>query len=273
MDISNEILFAVAAALFYFAALYSLLRTIIGGSDSDSLPAISRWLAGVAVLSHALALEQQIVTNDGLSIGVSEAASLFLWQCALLIWLMSFRRPLGYLYFSLMPLTAVAALGSIAFAAQNGGPTAISWTIAVHVVLSMLAYGLLTIAAIQGVTLAVQDHLLRSHDTRHWLRQLPPLQTMEQILFQFMGGGFFLLSLALLSGLVFVEDLFAQHLVHKTALSIFAWAVFGTLIWGRWRFGWRGKIAIRWTLGGYVSLLLAYFGSKWVLEILLGTGW
>jgi ABC-type uncharacterized transport system permease subunit len=84
------------------------------------------------------------------------------------------------------------------------------------------------------------------------------------------GVGFILLSLALVSGALFVQDLFAQHLVHKTVLSIVAWVVFAILLWGRQRFGWRGRTAIRWTLSGFFSLMLAYFGSKWVLEVVLG---
>ena len=83
------------------------------------------------------------------------------------------------------------------------------------------------------------------------------------------GSGFALLSAGLLTGIFFLEDIFAQHLVHKTVLSIVAWLVFGILLWGRWRFGWRGRTAIRWTLSGFVVLLLAYFGSKFVLELIL----
>jgi ABC-type uncharacterized transport system permease subunit len=89
------------------------------------------------------------------------------------------------------------------------------------------------------------------------------------LLFQMIAIGFVLLSLALLSGLLFLEDIFTQHLVHKTVLSSIAWAVFGILLWGRWRFGWRGRTAIRWTLSGFATLALAYFGSKLVLELLL----
>jgi ABC-type uncharacterized transport system permease subunit len=92
---------------------------------------------------------------------------------------------------------------------------------------------------------------------------------MENLLFQMLTAGFILLSLSLFSGILFLEDLFAQHLAHKTVFSIIAWLVFGTLLWGRWRFGWRGRTAIRWTLSGFFFLMLAYFGSKLVLEIVL----
>jgi ABC-type uncharacterized transport system permease subunit len=89
------------------------------------------------------------------------------------------------------------------------------------------------------------------------------------LLFQLIGAGFVLLSLTLLTGALFVEDLFGQHLVHKTVLSFAAWVVFGALLFGRWRYGWRGRRAVRLTLIGMLVLLLAFFGSKFVLEIVL----
>ena len=83
-------------------------------------------------------------------------------------------------------------------------------------------------------------------------------------------AGFILLTLSLLTGAIFLENIFAQHLVHKTSLSLLAWIVFAILLWGRWRSGWRGRRAIRWTLGGFSVLVLAYIGSKLVLELVLG---
>jgi len=88
-------------------------------------------------------------------------------------------------------------------------------------------------------------------------------------LFEVIIVGFISLTVSLGSGLLFLENMFAQHLVHKTILSIFAWFVFLTLLIGHWKLGWRGRTAIRWTLSGFISLMLAYFGSKFVLEILL----
>jgi ABC-type uncharacterized transport system permease subunit len=102
-----------------------------------------------------------------------------------------------------------------------------------------------------------------------FIRSLPPLQTMESLLFEMIGAGFLLLTVALISGFAFLEDMFEQRLVHKTVLSIIAWFVFGTLLWGRFRFGWRGQTAITWTLSGFVILMLAYFGSKAVIELIL----
>jgi ABC-type uncharacterized transport system permease subunit len=135
--------------------------------------------------------------------------------------------------------------------------------------LSLLAYSLLAIAALQALALALEDRLLRQRRPLRMMRILPPLQTLEFSMFQIIAFGFFLLSLGLISGLMFLKDMFAQHLVHKTVLSIIAWLVFAILLWGRYRFGWRGRTAIRYTLSGFGSLMLAYFGSKLVLELIL----
>ncbi len=139
----------------------------------------------------------------------------------------------------------------------------------VHILISIFSYSLLAIAALQAVLLAIQNKHLRNRHPGGFIRALPPLETMEQLLFRMIGLGYILLSLSLLTGAAYIEDIFAQHLVHKTVLSLAAWLVFAILLWGRWRHGWRGRIAIRWTLVGFVVLMLAYFGSKLVLELIL----
>jgi len=105
------------------------------------------------------------------------------------------------------------------------------------------------------------------------VQALPPLETLEELLFHLIKAGFAVLTVSLLTGLVFVSDLFGQHLAHKTLLSIFAWLVFAVLLWGRWKKGWRGRVAVKMTLVGIVLLLLSYFGSKLILEVLLQRNW
>jgi ABC-type uncharacterized transport system permease subunit len=145
-----------------------------------------------------------------------------------------------------------------------------SWQLNSHILASLLAYSILGLAVLQALLLAIQDSHLRNREPGGFIRALPPLQTMETLLFHMIATGFVLLTLALVTGMLFLEDIFAQHLVHKTTLSIIAWVVFAILLWGRWRYGWRGRIAIRWTIGGFIFLMLAYFGSKFVLELVIG---
>lgn len=138
-----------------------------------------------------------------------------------------------------------------------------------HILISILAYSILSIAAVQASLLYVQDAQLHNKHPGGFIRGFPPMQTMETLLFRMISIGFVVLGISLLSGVVYIDDLFAQHLVHKTILSIAAWSLFGVLLWGRWQFGWRGRTAIRWTISGFILLMLAYFGSKFVIELVL----
>lgn len=151
-------------------------------------------------------------------------------------------------------------------------PKPLDWQQKLHAALALLAYGTLALAALVAVTVWLQDRALRRREFGRWLRALPPLVQFETLLFRTITVGFALLSATLLTGLLFVEDLLAQHLVHKTVLSVLSWVAFGTLLVGRWRYGWRGAKAVRWTLTAMALLVLAYFGTKFVLEIVRPAG-
>lgn len=262
------------SVLSYLAAAFWLLHRARHGIDAENLP---RWLgllfAAFAVAAHAVALRRAIYLPEGLNLGLATAFSLMGWQIALLTVLGSLRRGTANLGIGIYPLVGLSVIPLAAAPSMERLIAHTSWQMEAHILLSVLAYGLLALAAFQAVLLAVQEYRLRSHRPGGLLRALPPLAVMEDLLFQTLSAGFALLSLSLFSGLIFIEDLFAQHLAHKTALSILAWSVFAVLLWGRWRYGWRGRTAIRWTLGGFVLLVLAYFGSKLVLEVILGTRW
>jgi ABC-type uncharacterized transport system permease subunit len=100
---------------------------------------------------------------------------------------------------------------------------------------------------------------------------LPPLLTLETLLFRLIGAAFVFLTLTLITGIAFSETLFGRALRadHKTVFAVLSWLIFAWLLAGRWRYGWRGRTALRWTLSGFVMLLLAYVGSRFVLEVLL----
>lgn len=142
-----------------------------------------------------------------------------------------------------------------------------------HIFTSVIAFGVLSVAGVYAVFISVIDHLLRRHSFNKLVQTLPALDTLESLLFHLIKIGFAVLTIALATGLVYVDDLFGQHLAHKTILSIFAWLIFALLLWGRWKRGWRGRVAVRMTLAGIALLLLSYFGSKLVLEILLERSW
>ena len=175
-------------------------------------------------------------------------------------------------------LMVVAGLVAATTVEGGGGAPLVdgpSWEIGAHIVLSTLAYALITIAVALTLAMRLLDRRLRSRKPLGWVGALPSVEALESAAFQALAAGFAVLTLALFSGFVFVEDLFsnAQHLLHKTILSCLAWVVFGVLLFGRWRFGWRGRTAANWALSGFALLGLAYFGSKIVLESILGRHW
>ena len=167
------------------------------------------------------------------------------------------------------PLAALILILSLYFPSQEHISQAYDWQMNTHILSSILAFSLLSIAALQAIFLAIQEQQLRQHPPNKLILSLPSLQSMEILLFQLISTGIILLTLSLASGFFFIENLFAQHLVHKTILSILAWLIFSALLFGRVRYGWRGQTATQWTLIGFTFLLLAYFGSKMVLELIL----
>ena len=261
---------AIAAATLYLITggllAYRLFR---GGPAAQSGSGKYIALGAVAVALHAVVLYTNIFNVDGLNLGFFNAVSLLSWFIALLLLLAATTSPVENLGILILPLATVAIIMEIALPSDNLLAIHTDSGLGVHILLSVLTYSLLAIAAVQAILLAVQDNYLRNRHPGGFIRALPPLSTMETLLFQLIGVGFVLLSMALVTGAIYMENMFAQHLVHKTILSIIAWLVFATLLWGRWRFGWRGRTAIRWTLSGFALLALAYLGSKLVLEIIL----
>ncbi len=230
------------------------------------------WVLGTicaAVLLHAVVIWLAQRSAGGFSPGFYNSLSLVAWLIVVLVMLGALWRRLDSLGIVVLPVAAITLGLQLAFGVQNPISRDFDWQINVHVAFSVFAFAILSVGAAQAVLLGIQDRALREHQVTGPASNLPPLQQMETLLFQLIGLGFALLTLALISGVLFVDDLMAQHLIHKTVLSGGAWVVFGLLLWGRWRFGWRGRTAIRMTLAGIAVLLLAYFGSKLVLELIL----
>lgn len=166
------------------------------------------------------------------------------------------------------PVAALMLLGYAVYGHVQH-PEPLDWRLQLHAWFALLAYATLAVAALFSVMLWMQERALRRREFHGWLRALPPLVELETLLFRTIGVGFVLLTATLLTGVLFVENLLSQHLVHKTVLSVLSWLAFGGLLIGRWRYGWRGGTAVRWTLAAMALLVLAFFGSKFVLEMVL----
>lgn len=261
----------ITALLCYLIAATLLLRRLLS-PQRENAPALRRAalaLALVALLLHGWALFGALFTADGLNLGFFNVISLTAWLIAAIVMVTALTHPLENLGIAVLPLSALCLLLQDLLPSPLSHITRQGSGLDIHIVISLTAYSLLAIAAAQSLLLALQDHQLRNRKPGGFVRALPPLETMEQLLFRIIGMGYLLLSLALISGVHFLDDIFAQHKVHKTILSVSAWLVFAILLWGRWRFGWRGRVAIRWTLTGFAILMLAYFGSKLVQELIL----
>lgn len=226
-------------------------------------------IAWLAAIFHTVYNATILMQPSGIDFNFFNTASLILLIVVLLLLTATLTKPVGKLGIALFPLVAAMLGLSLTIPIKPHHLHTQNLQMDLHVLTSIIAFSLLNIAAFQAVLLAIQDRQLRNHMPLQLIRSLPPLQTMESLLFRTIAAGMIFLSISLISGFIFIEDLFAQHLVHKTVLSIFAWLIFTGLLIGRQRYGWRGKTAIRGTLIGFASLLLAYFGSKLVLELIL----
>ncbi len=255
---------ALLAIALYLAAAGLLARPLLGGDEAPNRSAMAA--AGAAVIVHAADL---LGMHRGvLDLHFFAALSLTAFVVAVLTLIVNLSRPVAALGVIVFPLAALL-LGVDVFAAPPTVPQPMDWQIKLHVTVALLAFGALSIAAILAILLAIQDRALRHRQFGVILRALPPLTLTETLLFRLIGAGFALLTLTLLTGVLFVDNLLGQHLIHKTVLSFVAWLVFGTLLIGRWRHGWRGRGAVNLTLIGMAILLLAFFGSKFVLEVVL----
>mgnify|MGYP000356751259 CR=1 FL=1 len=261
----NTALLGCAAFFAYgFAAIFLALRLQRQEHNQDGqlagqLPALAGFIA------HSSLVVGMLV--GGMDFAFFNSLALFAWIITGLLMLSTLRWPLGSLGILVYPIAGLcAALFGLTAGSQSSNTASFSLPLQLHIISSVFAYSMLSLAGLQAMILAVQDHQLHHHKPGGFVRSLPPLQTMERLMFRVIGAGFILLSLALISGFVVVDHWFT----HKIIFSLIAWLIFAVLLIGRWKAGWRGRKAIRFILSGISFLILAFFGSKLVLELILG---
>lgn len=219
---------------------------------------------------HGILLKLQILGDMGLNLSFGYAMSLVMWVITILYLLISLVRPATTIGAIILPLNVVTLI-IVIFLPSNTVIASGTPLLHLHIATAILAYSLLALAGIQALLVNSQEKALHRHQARQINLHLPPLETMESLLFSMLLGGFILLSLTLVSGVFFTEEIFGKKLVinHHIVLSSVAWLVFGMLLFGHWRWGWRGRNAVHWTIGGLSLLVLGYFGTKFVLEFML----
>jgi ABC-type uncharacterized transport system permease subunit len=224
----------------------------------------------IGLILHAVALFQLIWHTNGLDLGFFAAFSLITWLISIQILLSCLFRNIEALGIVMFPMAGLASLVSSMTPVTPAQLIEVSnVTIQGHIMISVIAYSLIMLGAVQAILLAYQDRAIRSHHPGGFIRYLPPINDMETLLFQFLGFGFVLLSGSLISGFIYLEYIFAQHQAHKTIFSLIAWLILGTLLFGRFQFGWRGRTAVRWTLSSFALLMIGFFGSKLVYEFII----
>lgn len=245
------------------------------GAEIAQHPAEASAACRLAVLVplalHGWLLYHTLFTGAGLDLGVGNALSAISWLTVLIYWTASFRYNMEGLQTLVLPGAAICLLLPLAFPEAHTVTHTELPLFKVHLLISLLAYSLFTIASVHAVLMAFAERRLHGHALSHILGKLPPLLAMESLLFRIITVGFVLLTLSIFSGVLFSEEMFHKPLQfsHKSLFALLSWGIYAALLGGRQIYGWRGRTAIRWTLAGFAMLLLAYIGSKFVLEIIL----
>lgn len=258
---------ALPAAGFYFTGAIRQWLTIAGKSPSARPFVVV--MAAIGAVLHLAALSMTLFSDHVLNLAMFQVGSLISLMIVLLVLSMAWNKSLGNLFAGLLPLAGVICLCAALFDHQVL-MSHLSYELGLHILLSILAFSLFTIAAVHAILIILQDRQLRQHRMRGLLQSLPALQTMDALLFRMIWVGMALLTAAFIVGYPAIEDIRAQHLTHKIVFAIIGWLVFAILLFSRYRFGWRGAIAGGWTLAGTAFLILSYFGSQFVLEYVLG---
>lgn len=268
------VLYGAVAVLYLFVAWREWLDL---ERESAKSPVWQGPVLALAIGLHGVLLVHGVYIEGQLRFGFAHALSATLWITVIIVWLETFFSATRGLFLLVLPLAAITTLLPAAYPGAILGQATDAPMFRVHLLLAILAYSLLTIAAMQALLMATMDRRLHGDGASaggrlaHFLDRLPPLLSMETVLFRLIGAGFVLLTATLVSGVFFSEEIFGRALRfdHKTVFTFAAWFVFGALLLGRIVFGWRGRTALRWTLTGFAMLMLAYVGSRFVLEVLL----
>jgi ABC-type uncharacterized transport system permease subunit len=266
---------AAAVAAAYLLIAWATWSTL------DAPEKSARWRAALLPLlatAHAVLLGAAIWSGGEFRFGFAQALSATLLLAVLVLWIEGMFVSVRGLDVLVLPAAAVCVLLPLGFQGATIAAGVDSTALRLHLLVALAAYSLFTIAALHALLMTLLDRRLHSplpappRGLGRIFGQLPSLLALERLLFQLIGVGFVLLTATLVTGVFFSEQLFGRALrfEHKTVFTIASWLVFAGLLGGRIVFGWRGRTALRWTFAGFLMLLLAYVGSRFVLEVVLG---
>ena len=271
LHFTTALLYALTALVSWWPAGAVASPATTPTPSTTGRGAIVRAVLTLALIAHGVALGHSLFGGEGLNIGFSHAVSLIIWLVMLAYTLIGFDNQLLKLVaLYLTPIAALVAMLPMLLPSLRIVNYA-SAAFKLHFVVAILAYALYTVATLHALLMLFLEKHLHEGNLPPILQGLPPLLRLEKLLFQLLSVAFLLLTATLVTGVFFSEVLFGKpfQVSYKTVFAAFSWVIFGGLLFGHWKFGWRGKLAMRWTLIGFVLLLLSYVGSKFVLEIIL----
>ncbi len=254
---------AIVASLLYLVAINLLFRRI-RFNKTDLHRSLLLKIVVAAATFHLISLAPQFITASGINFSLALSISFISWGAVVALLITNINKNTGILGIFIFPIAAFAPLLPLGYPVE----TYLTYEIGAHILLSIAAYSVLGLAAAQAILYSQQEKRFRKRQLSILFNALPPLQIMEKTLIQLTLIGFILLSLALVSGGFYIENMFAQHLIHKTFFSVLSWVIYGIFLWGHFRKGWRGQKAANFILWAYVLLLLSYLGTETILVIL-----
>ena len=254
---------AIAVYLLAFGYQLSQLR-----KHPNVTPTAFQLGAALAIVLHSFAISGFLFTPGGSDLSLLKICALIALVINIVLFISGLKKPIHSLFLFLFPISALSIFAAMTTPSTKAA-VVVPASIEAHILISILAYSLLAIAALQALLIGYQNWQLKHKHQNLLMRTFPALQSMEALLFELVWAGEIMLTLSLVSGFLFYDDFFTQKLLHKVVFSIMAWVFFGCLLWGRRFKGWRGNTAIRWTWAGFIAIVLGYIGSKVALEFLL----
>lgn len=258
---------AVIAALLYVLAIATIIPGLVHQTGIRTRTVF--FSAALALVFHAWLLSDLIFDTSGQNLSMLNVASLISFITALVMSIAMLRTKLWFILpvvysFSAINLTAAAFVPSVFMTHLQHDPRLL-----VHITFALFSYSTLTIGALYALQLAWLHYKLKTKKAMAINPNLPPLMMVERQLFNIILIGNVLLTGTLITGFFFVEDMFAQGKAHKGILSFIAWIIYSVLLWGHYQKGWRGRKVTWFAVAGATLLTLAYFGSRFVKEIIL----
>ena len=263
-----DMLIALLATCLYFSALGLVVPGLTNSNGIKTRPVFFCALAAIAL--HILLLKNLILGGIGQNLSILNVASMIsvliagITTIAMLKMRVWFLLPVVYSFAAINLLAATFLPGAFITHLETHP------AVLLHISLALFSYSTLMIATLYAIQLAWLDHKLKNKKSLAINPNIPPLMMVERQLFKIILVGNSLLTVTLLSGYVFIHDWLIQGKTHKAVLSLMAWAVYSVLLWGHYQRGWRGRSVVWFSLIGAFLLTLAYFGSRFVKEVIIG---